>query len=68
MTETPPVYGATSPSDDSSSPDVRRISLDLPAWMACRLDAEAARIGLPREALLRLMVYLHLKNGGTGTG
>jgi hypothetical protein len=34
--------------------EIRRINIDLPNWMIDRLDAEARRIGVSRQALIKV--------------
>ena len=35
---------------------IRRVSLDIPSWVIKRLDKEAARRGLTRQALLKTWI------------
>jgi len=34
----------------------RRVNVDFPAWMVSRLDAEADRIGVPRQSLIKVWI------------
>jgi hypothetical protein len=34
----------------------KRVAIDFPQWIVDRLDVEAARIGLPRQALIKTVV------------
>ena len=50
---------------DTSAPrrinkDSQRFNLDCPAWMVRALDAEAARIGVTRQALVKMWLADHL--------
>jgi len=42
-----------------------RINLDVPAWMLQRLDAEAQRVGVPRQAVIKMWLADRL---GTAEG
>lgn len=35
---------------------IQRISLDLPEWMLRLLDTEAARLGIPRQAVIKVII------------
>ncbi len=35
---------------------IQRISLDLPEWMLSLLDTEAARLGIPRQAVIKVII------------
>lgn len=45
--------------------EFRRVSLDCPAWMVDALDREARRIGVTREALIKVWIGGMLKGRGT---
>lgn len=50
---------------DTSAPrrinkDPQRFNLDCPAWMVRALDAEAARIGVTRQSLVKMWLADHL--------
>jgi len=34
----------------------RRVNVDFPAWIVDALDKEAARLGVPRQALIKLWI------------
>lgn len=36
--------------------EARRVNVDFPDWMVCSLDREAARIGVPRQALIKFWI------------
>ena len=40
--------------------DVQRVNVDFPAWMVNSLDAEAARLGITRQALIKTWIAEHL--------
>jgi predicted DNA binding CopG/RHH family protein len=40
---------------------VQRISLDIPEWMLLMLDHEATRLGIPRQAVIKVMLDDSLK-------
>ena len=35
---------------------IQRISLDIPDWMLVLLDSEAARLGIPRQAVIKVIL------------
>ncbi len=35
---------------------IQRISLDLPEWMLTLLDNEATRLGIPRQAVIKVII------------
>lgn len=35
---------------------IQRISLDIPDWMLVLLDNEAARLGIPRQAVIKVIL------------
>ncbi|MEI6398806.1 MAG: CopG family transcriptional regulator [Pseudomonadota bacterium] len=39
----------------------RRINLELPQWMLTQLDIEAARLGVPRQAIIKFILDEKLK-------
>lgn len=39
----------------------RRVNVDLPAWMIGSLDREAARVGVPRQSLVKLWIAERLE-------
>lgn len=41
--------------------ELRRLSIDLPAWMVDALDREARRIGITRQALIKVWLAECLK-------
>ena len=40
---------------------IQRISLDIPEWMLLLLDHEATRLGIPRQAVIKVMLDDSLK-------
>jgi hypothetical protein len=36
--------------------DVQRVNVDFPAWMVSTLDAEAARLGITRQAVIKTWI------------
>lgn len=38
------------------SREVKRVNVDFPAWMVAALDNEAARIGVNRQAVIKMWV------------
>lgn len=36
--------------------DVQRVNVDFPAWMVTSLDAEASRLGITRQAVIKTWV------------
>ena len=45
------------------SEDQMRVSVDFPRWMVTSLDKEANHLGLSRQALIKLSVFDHIKQG-----
>ena len=43
----------------------KRVNVDFPTWMVKRLDAEAARLGITRQAVIKTWIAERL---GTGQG
>ena len=39
----------------------RRVNVDFPLWMVRSLDKEAKRIGVARQALIKVLVAQHLE-------
>ncbi|MDP2893843.1 MAG: CopG family antitoxin [Sulfurimonas sp.] len=42
----------------------RRVNLDLPLWMIERLDQEARRLGVARQAIMKMFLAQHLEKVG----
>jgi hypothetical protein len=40
----------------------KRVNVDFPLWMIELLDKEAKRLGVPRQAIIKLWVSERLKN------
>ena len=38
----------------------RRVNVGFPIWMIESLDREAARIGVPRQSLIKMLIAKHL--------
>jgi len=34
----------------------KRVNVDFPEWMLCRLDLEADRLGIPRQSLIKVWI------------
>jgi hypothetical protein len=45
-----------------SAPNVQRVNLDLPKWMIVALDQEAKRIGVTRQAIMKVWLDECLKS------
>ena len=41
----------------------KRVNVDFPRWMIDSLDQEAKRIGVPRQALIKLWIAERLERG-----
>ena len=39
----------------------KKVNVDFPLWMVQRLDKEARRLGVPRQAIIKLWVAERLK-------
>jgi hypothetical protein len=42
----------------------KRVNLDLPIWMIERLDKEARRLGVARQAVMKMFLAQHLEKVG----
>ena len=42
----------------------KRVNLDLPIWMIERLDQEAKRLGVARQAIMKMFLAQHLEKAG----
>ncbi len=42
----------------------RQVHVDFPVWMVERLDAESERLGVTRQALIKLWIAERLEAGG----
>ena len=40
--------------DKSAANEAKRVNVDFPQWMVARLDAEAKRRGVTRQALIKM--------------
>ena len=38
----------------------RRVNVDFPIWMIASLDREASRLGVARQALIKMLIARHL--------
>ncbi|MGH2377766.1 MAG: type II toxin-antitoxin system BrnA family antitoxin [Candidatus Limnocylindria bacterium] len=45
----------------------RRVNVDIPVWMIESLDREAARLGVPRQSLVKLWIAERLERLRAGT-
>jgi hypothetical protein len=43
----------------------KRVNVDFPLWMVNSLDREAKRLGVPRQALIKVLVARHLEKTAT---
>lgn len=43
----------------------KRVNVDFPLWMVASLDREAKRLGVPRQALIKVVVARHLEKTST---
>lgn len=41
--------------------EVRRVNVDFPAWVVAGLDREAQRLGITRQALIKVWIAERLK-------
>lgn len=39
----------------------KRVNVDFPLWVVNELDKEARRLGVPRQALIKLWIAEHLR-------
>ena len=46
----------------------RRVNVNFPVWMIDSLDREAARLGVPRQSLVKVWIAERLERLRTGTG
>jgi len=46
--------------------DPKRINVDIPAWMIAVLDREAGRIGVSRQAIIKMWLAERLEARKTG--
>jgi len=46
----------------------RRVNVDFPVWMIESLDREAARLGVPRQSLVKVWIAERLERLRTRTG
>ncbi len=42
----------------------KRVNLDLPVWMIEKLDQEAKRLGVARQAIMKMFLAQHLEKAG----
>jgi hypothetical protein len=40
--------------------ELKRVNVDFPVWMVARLDAEAKRLGINRQAVIKTMLATQL--------
>jgi len=45
--------------------DVRRVNVDLPTWMIESLDAEANRVGVTRQSVIKMWIAERLDSVGS---
>ena len=41
--------------------EIKRINVDLPAWMVAALDREARRLGVTRQSIIKMWLAEHLQ-------
>ena len=41
--------------------EIHRVNVDFPAWMLQSLDQEAARLGIPRQAVIKVWIADRLR-------
>jgi predicted DNA binding CopG/RHH family protein len=39
----------------------KRVNVDFPVWMIQALDREAQRLGVPRQALIKMVIAQHIE-------
>ena len=39
----------------------KRVNVDFPLWMVESLDRQAARLGVPRQSLIKMVIARHLE-------
>lgn len=49
---------------ESGATKARRVNVDFPAWMVEALDKEADRIGITRQAFIKVIIAERLENTG----
>ena len=45
--------------------DVQRVNVDFPTWMVASLDAEATRLGITRQAIIKTWIAERLDHSRT---
>jgi len=45
--------------------DQKRVNVDFPVWMIHSLDREAKRLGVPRQAIIKMVIAQHIEKTGT---
>ena len=45
--------------------DVQRVNVDFPTWMVTSLDAEATRLGITRQAIIKTWIAERLDHSTT---
>lgn len=49
---------------ESGETKARRVNVDFPAWMVEAMDKEADRIGITRQAFIKVVIAEHLDGHG----
>ena len=44
--------------------DMRRVTVDFPAWVVKALDLEAMRLGVPRQSIIKIWIAERLEQSG----
>ena len=42
----------------------KRVNVDFPVWMIRSLDKEARRLGVPRQAIIKMVIAQHIEEAG----
>jgi hypothetical protein len=43
----------------------KRVNVDFPVWMFHSLDREAKRLGVPRQAIIKMVIAQHIETTGS---
>ena len=44
---------------------LQRVNVDFPQWMVSAMDKEASRLGVSRQALIKVVMDSHLQHAGS---
>lgn len=57
------VASARRPNQEGNrSKDIRRVNVDFPAWMVDALDNEASRLGITRQAVIKVWIAKQIES------